>query len=67
MKTSAIVAGAGIMLLGSMGLGQAQVSGTPNSPFPHAARHEIRTFNGVPCRTVLVAGTNRRVPVECAR
>ena len=38
-----------------------------NSPFPHAARHELRVIDGhVPCRTILVKGTNTRVPVECA-
>jgi hypothetical protein len=45
----------------------ARASGTPVSPFPYAARHEVRTINGVPCRTVLVEGTDKRVPVECAR
>jgi hypothetical protein len=44
-----------------------RASGTPGSPFPYAARHEIRTINGVQCRTVLVEGTDQRVPVECAR
>ncbi len=66
MKISAIAAGAGLMMLGAMGLAQAQVSGTPNSPFPNAAPHEIRTINGVPCRTVLDHGTNQRIPVQCA-
>jgi hypothetical protein len=42
-------------------------SGTPASPFPYATPDEIRIINGVPCRTVLVEGTNQRVPVECAR
>jgi hypothetical protein len=45
----------------------AGVSGTPTSAFPTAAPHEIRTINGIPCRTVLVQGTDQRVPVECAR
>jgi len=48
------------------GVPGAPVSGTPASPFPNAAPHEIRWINGVPCRTVLVPGTEARVPVECA-
>ena len=46
---------------------RAPVSGTPASAFPTAAPHELRVINGVPCRTVLVQGTDQRVPVECAR
>jgi hypothetical protein len=46
---------------------RAPVSGMPASAFPTAAPHEIRVINGVPCRTVLVQGTDQRVPVECAR
>lgn len=64
LKSLAILAGA--MMLGSFGLAQAQVSGTPVSPFPNAAPHEIRTINGVPCRTVLDHGSNQRIPVQCA-
>lgn len=43
------------------------VSGTPSSPFPYAAPHEIRMVNGVPCRTVLHPDGNRRVVVACAQ
>jgi len=69
MKRFAIVAGAGLMALSGIGAAVAQPaldSGTPNSPFPYAAPHEIRYINGVPCRTVLVPNTNSRVPVACA-
>lgn len=43
------------------------ISGTPGSLFPYAAPHEVQIINGVPCRTILVEGTETRVPVECAR
>lgn len=66
LKRFSIIAGAGLVMLGTMGLGQAQTSGTPNSPFPNAAPHEIQTINGVPCRTILDHGTNQRIPVQCA-
>ncbi|MEZ0169442.1 hypothetical protein [Microvirga sp. TS319] len=66
MKTLSIIASTGLMMLGTIGLAQAQVSGTPNSPFPNAAPHEIRTINGVPCRTVLDRESGQRVPVQCA-
>ena len=53
MKRIALIAGAGLMALGGIGSAVAQpVSGTPNSPFPYAAPHEIRWINGVPCRTI---------------
>lgn len=68
MKKLAILAGAGFMALGGMGSALAQpASGTPNSPFPFAAPHEIRWINGVPCRTVLDPNDrNTRIPVACA-
>jgi hypothetical protein len=67
MKKFAIFAGAGLMALGTIGAASAQpASGTPNSPFPYAAPHEITTINGVPCRTVLHPDNNTRVPVACA-
>ncbi len=66
MKTLSIIASTGLMVLGTIGLAQAQVSGTPASPFPNAAPHEIRTINGVPCRTVLDRESGARVPVQCA-
>jgi hypothetical protein len=67
MKKFAIFAGAGLMALGAIGTAAAQpYSGTPNSPFPHAAPHEVTVINGVPCRTVLHPDNNTRVPVACA-
>jgi hypothetical protein len=67
MKRIALIAGAGLMALGGIGSAVAQpASGTPSSPFPYAAPHEIRWVNGVPCRTVLMPNTNTRVPVACA-
>ena len=44
----------------------ASASVMSHSPFPHAARHELQVINGAVCRTILVKGTNTRVPVECA-
>jgi hypothetical protein len=61
-----IVTGIACLAFGSLGSAEAQVSGTPMSPFPDAAPHEIRMYSGVPCRTVLDKGTNQRVPVQCA-
>jgi hypothetical protein len=54
------------MMLGTIGLAQAQLSGTPNSPFPDAAPNEVQIVNGMPCRTVLDHATNQRIPVQCA-
>ena len=68
MKKFAIFAGAGLMALGTIGTASAQpYSGTPNSPFPHAAPHEIRVINGVPCRTVYDYQSKSRIPVACAQ
>ena len=66
LKTAAIIAGAGLMMLGTLGQAHAQASGTPGSPFPNAAPHEIQTINGVPCRTILDRESNTRIPVQCA-
>lgn len=66
MKRFTFIASAGLVMLGTFGLAQAQTSGTPASPFPDAAPHEIRTINGVPCRTVLDRETGARIPVQCA-
>jgi hypothetical protein len=66
MKTLTILASTGFILLGAIGSAQAQPSGTPMSPFPEAAPHEIQYLNGVPCRTVLDHGSNQRIPVQCA-
>lgn len=48
-------------------IGGRSISGTPDSIFPYAAPNEIRIINGMACRTMLVEGTNMRVPVECSR
>jgi len=66
LNTVKILASAGLLMLGTVGLAQAQTSGTPGSPFPNAAPHEITTINGVPCRTVLDRESNTRIPVQCA-
>ena len=66
MKALTLIASTGLMVLGTIGLAQAQTSGTPGSPFPNAAPHEIQTINGVPCRTVLDRESGQRVPVQCA-
>ncbi|HEV2564903.1 MAG TPA: hypothetical protein VGU19_07440 [Microvirga sp.] len=66
MKALTLIAGTGLMVLGTIGSAQAQTSGTPSSPFPNAAPHEIRTINGVPCRTILDRESNQRIPVQCA-
>ncbi|ANY79703.1 hypothetical protein BB934_16945 [Microvirga ossetica] len=66
MKTLKILATTGLVMLGTVGLAQAQTSGTPGSLFPNAAPHEIQTINGVPCRTILDRESNQRIPVQCA-
>lgn len=70
MRSISIFATAGLATVCSIGFVQAQqpnrIQGTPNSVFPYAAPNEVQIINGVPCRTVLVGGTNTRVPVECA-
>ena len=70
MKKLAIFAGAGLMAFGIIGTASAQpspISGTPGSLFPDAAPHEIRYFNGVPCRTILdPSNRNSRIPIACA-
>ncbi|WP_046862043.1 hypothetical protein [Microvirga massiliensis] len=66
MKFLAVFAGAGLMALGTVGAAGAQpLSGTPNSPFPYAAPHEIQMINGRACRTVYDYRTQSRVPVAC--
>ena len=71
MKKLAIFAGAGLMAFGIIGTASAQpsaISGTPGSLFPDAAPHEIRYFNGVPCRTILDPNTRTtRIPLACAQ
>jgi hypothetical protein len=69
MRTLTVLIGAGVMTLQGLATAQAQpnpIQGTPGSIFPYAAPNEVQIINGVPCRTVLVRGTNTRVPVECA-
>lgn len=67
MKRIALIAGAGLVALSGIGSAIAQpASGTPNSPFPHAAPHEIRWINGMPCRTVYDHSSKTRIPVACA-
>jgi hypothetical protein len=65
VKTFTIMAST-VAVLGTIGLAQAQTSGTPNSPFPYAAPHEVQMINGVPCRTILDRENNQRIPVQCA-
>ncbi|RDI56342.1 hypothetical protein [Microvirga subterranea] len=70
MRSISIFVSAGLIAVCGVGAVQAQqpnrIQGTPNSVFPYAAPNEVQIINGVPCRTVLVEGTNTRVPVECA-
>jgi hypothetical protein len=69
MRTLATITGLGLAMFTGLAAVQAQpnpIQGTPGSLFPYAAPNEVQMINGVPCRTVLVAGTNTRVPVECA-
>jgi hypothetical protein len=65
VKTFTIMAST-VAVLGTIGLAQAQTSGTPNSAFPYAAPHEVQMINGVPCRTILDRENNQRIPVQCA-
>ena len=67
MNRLTALTGAGLMALGITGVAQAQapVSGTPTSPFPNAAPHEVTTINGRQCRTVYDDRSQGRVPVEC--
>jgi hypothetical protein len=68
MKRIAMIAGAGLVALGSIGPATAQpnpIQGTPGSLFPYAAPHEVMTVDGMACRTVHDSTTNSRVPVAC--
>jgi preprotein translocase subunit SecB len=70
MRTLAIITGIGLVTFAGLAAAQAQpnlIQGTPSLLFPYAAPNEVQIINGVPCRTVLVEGSNVRVPVECAR
>ncbi|MBQ0822900.1 hypothetical protein KBI52_22180 [Microvirga sp. HBU67558] len=69
MKTLTVLASAALITVGGIGLTVAQpnpVRGTPGSPFPYAAAHEIQTINGVPCRTMYDKQLGTRVPIACA-
>jgi hypothetical protein len=69
MRIVAIITGIGLVAFAGPAAAQSQpnaIQGTPGSLFPHAAANEVQIINGVPCRTVLVEGSNLRVPVECA-
>lgn len=69
MRNVTMIVGGALMTFAGITSAHAQpnpVQGTPNSLFPYAAPNEVQTINGVPCRTVLVEGSNMRVPVECA-
>jgi len=61
---SIVLASVALTTIGGIGLAAAQ--GTPGSPFPYAARHEVQMFNGVPCRTVYNRQLKTRVPIQCA-
>lgn len=69
MNKLLVLAGAGFMLSCGLAVAQSQpnpIQGTPGSLFPDAAPNEVQIINGVPCRTVLIGGSNVRVPVQCA-
>ena len=69
MKISTVLASAALITLGGIGLAVAQphpVRGTPGSPFPYAAAHEVQTINGVPCRTMYDRQLHTRIPIACA-
>ena len=72
MRTLTILSVAGIVSIAAIAAAQAQsqpnaIQGTPGSLFPYAAPNEVQIINGVPCRTVLIGGSNVRVPIECIR
>jgi hypothetical protein len=69
MRMFSFIACAGIIAFSCFGTAQAQtppVQGTPESPFPYAAPHEIQVINGVPCRTIYDRQFKTRVPIACA-
>ncbi len=70
MRSISIFLSVGLVAVCGVGAAQAQqpnqIQGTPSSVFPYATPNEVQIINGVPCRTVLVQGTNTSVPVECA-
>jgi hypothetical protein len=69
MRMLTIVASASVIVLSGLASAQAQtapIRGTPESPFPYAARHEVQIINGVPCRTMYDRQLGTRVPIACA-
>lgn len=69
MRMFTTVSGVALIMFAGTGIAAAQpapVRGTPASPFPYAAAHEVQDFNGVPCRTMYVSQLGRRVPIKCA-
>lgn len=69
MRTLTIAIATGLLTCAGLAAAQAQpnpIQGTPSSLFPDAAPNEVQIINGVPCRTVLIGGSNIRVPVKCA-
>jgi hypothetical protein len=66
MKSLVLVSGVAVLAAGLSNSAFAQASGTPTSAFPTAAPHEIVYMNGVPCRTILGDGGQRRI-VACAQ
>ena len=62
IKSFVVLAAGLVAISGMSALAQTgSVSGTPSSPYPYAAPHEIRGG----CRTVLLQGTTSRAPVNC--
>ncbi len=70
MRMLTTVIATGLLTFVGFAAAQAQqpnpIQGTPGSLFPDAAPNEVQIINGVPCRTVLIGGSNVRVPVKCA-
>ena len=69
MRMLTIVAIASFIALSGLASAQAQtapIRGTPGSPFPYAAPHEVQIINGVPCRTMYDRQFKTRVPIACA-
>ncbi len=63
MKIFAVLAAVLVAISGMSALAQTgSVSGTPSSPYPYAAPHEIRDG----CRTINIQGTTSQAPVDCA-
>ena len=68
MKTQLLLVAAGVLTFPTIAWAQSQPNpyqGSPGSAYPYGTTSEVRVFNGVPCRTLLVYGTNTRVVVGC--